>query len=238
MTTDKARSDIQEALLHLYLRLNGYFVSSFIVHSPEFGRNITQVDALAVRQKFNREPIREIRPSPFLSPKGTDLLVCEVKSRYEQLQFNESFRDSDGAIRSVLSWAGLFDEEETIRIACDLKPLLQPCVLAREAEKGVPGTNETTVRPLLCSPEKRSRRDNQPWFLCGSEMFSHIAECLNPKTPREACSGQYDFNLWGLSLAPLVLYFKKLHPGDHGGIEDLYESLNKKAQPDACEKTS
>jgi hypothetical protein len=216
------------------IRLNGYFVSGFIVHSPEHGRNITQVDALAVRHKFNREPNRGIGPSPFLKPKGTDLLVCEVKSRYEPLHFNESFRNSDGAIRDVLRWAGLFDEEETIRIAHDLKPLLQPCTPAREAEMGVPGTGETIVRPLLCSPEKRSRRENQPWSLCGSEMFSYIAECLNPKAPRDACSIRYDINLWGSSLAPLVRYFKELlPPGDHGEIKYLYKSLSEQAQTDA-----
>jgi hypothetical protein len=94
------------------------------------------------------------------------------------------------------------------------------------------------VRPLLCSPEVCSRRDNQPWFLCGSEMFSYIAECLNPKTQRDSCSVRSDINLWGSSLAPLVRYFKKLQPGDHGGIVDLYEFLSEQAQTDACKKTN
>ena len=91
MIADKKRSDFQEPFCFSYLRLNGYFVSSFIVHSPERGKNITQVDALAVRHAFNREPNRVVRSSGFLKPKGTDLLVCEVKSRGEPLQFNESF---------------------------------------------------------------------------------------------------------------------------------------------------
>ena len=238
MTTDKERSDIQEALLHLYLRLNGYFVSAFIVHSSEHGRNTTQVDALAVRHPFNRESNREIGFSPFLNPKGTDLLVCEVKSRNQTLQFNKSFREDDTAIQSVLGWAGLFDEKETIRVARDLKLLLQPLTPARKAEIGVPGAGEIIVRPLLCSPEVCSRRDNQRWFLCGSEMFSYIAECLNPKTQRDSCSVRYDINLWGSSLAPLVRYFKKLQPGDHGGIVDLYEFLSEQAQTDACKKTN
>jgi len=238
VTTDKERSDIQEALLHLYLRLNGYFVSGFIAHSPEHGKNIAQIDALAARHKFNREPNRGVAPSKFLNPKGTDLLVCEVKSRNQQLQFNKSFREDDTAIQSVLGWAGLFDEKETIRVARDLKLLLQPLTPARKAEIGVPGAGETIVRPLLCSPEICSRRDNQPWFLCGSEMFSYIAECLNPKTPRDSCSIRYDINLWGSSLAPLVRYFKKLQPGDHGGIVDLYKSLNERVQTDTFKKTN
>jgi hypothetical protein len=226
MIADKERSDIQEALLLLYLRLNGYFVSSFIVHSPEPGQNITQVDALAVRHAFNREPNRVVRSSGLLKPKGTDLLVCEVKSRGEPLQFNESFRENDAAIQSALEWAGLFDQEETVRIASQLKPLLQPSAPAAEAKRGVPGPRDTTVRALLCSPERRSRRENQPWFLCEQEMFSYIAGCLNPKAERETCSTRYDINLWGSSLAPLVRYFKGLPGGDQGSIQGLYKSLS------------
>lgn len=61
------RSEVQEALLSLYLRLNGYFITSFIVHSSEFGKNEAQIDALAVRHPFNAEPQREVDTSPFLA---------------------------------------------------------------------------------------------------------------------------------------------------------------------------
>jgi hypothetical protein len=226
MIADKERSEIQEGLLFLYLRLNGYFVSSFIVHSPEPGKNVTQIDALAVRHAFNREPNRVVRPSGFLKTKGTDLLVCEVKGRRQQLQFNESFRENDTAIQGVLEWAGLFDQEETTRIARELKSLLRPSTATKDAERGVPGPRGTTVRALLCSPERRWCRDNQPWFLCESEMFSYIAECLNPELTRESCSTRYDVNLWGSSLAPLVRYFKGLPRGDQGSMQGLYKSLS------------
>jgi hypothetical protein len=220
--TDRERSNIQEALLQLYLRLNGYFVSGFIVHSPEHGKNVTQVDALAVRHPFNKEPGRVIGPSPFLNPKGTDLLICEVKSRNQQLQFNEPLRESNDAIKDVLRWAGLFDDEETTRIAGELKTLLQPATSAPKAERGVQGAREVTVRPLLCSPERRGCRPNQPWFLCGGEIFSFIAKCLNPEIARESCSARYDTKLWGW-LSPLVDYFKQRAVG--GEMPDLYRFL-------------
>lgn len=41
------KSDIQETLVLLYLRLNGYFGTGFIVHAPQ--RNKTEMDVLAIR---------------------------------------------------------------------------------------------------------------------------------------------------------------------------------------------
>jgi len=224
--TDKERSEIQESLLLLYLRLNGYFVTGFIAHSKDKGKNLAEIDALAVRHPFNREPKREIGPSRFLHPKGADLLVCEVKSRGEPLQFNESFRENDEVIQDVLAWSGLFDEEETAEIARNLKPLLQPGVAASAAEIGVPGPRAITIRPLLCKPELRSRNHTQPWFLNEGEMFRFISDCLNPVVPRADCASVYSLNCWGSVLMPFVEYFKKeLPPGIYGGIKGLYKYI-------------
>jgi hypothetical protein len=219
------RAQVQEALLHLYLRLNGYFLSSFIVHAPEYGKNKTQIDALAVRHALNREPGRQIGPSPFLHPKGTDLLICEVKSRGQQLQFNEALREDDAVIQYVLRWAGLFDEEETIRIGRELRLILRPATPASKAETGIAGAGEITVRPLLCSPERRYFRTNQPWFVCGDELFSYIAKCVNPEKLRDTCSTRYDTTAWGSRFTPIVGYLKQRAPEDGGEISDLYKFL-------------
>ena len=61
--SENNRPHVQEALVHLYLRLNGYFVSGFIVHSSDHGKNKTQIDALAVRHSFNSEDLPGYRPS-------------------------------------------------------------------------------------------------------------------------------------------------------------------------------
>jgi hypothetical protein len=224
------RSQVQEALLYLYLRLNGYFLSSFIVHSPECGKNKTQIDALAVRHAFNREPGRQIGPSPFLHPKGTDLLICEVKSRGQQLQFNEALREDDAVIQYVLRWAGLFDEEETMRVGRELKLILRPATPASKVEMGIAGAGEVTVRPLLCSPERRQCHTNQPWFVCGDEIFSYIAKCVNPQTLRDACSTRYDITAWGSRLTPIVSYFKQRAPGNAGEMSDLYKFLAQRSR--------
>ena len=67
--------DVHEALVGLYLRLNGYFTSGFIVHASEEKeakvRNITELDILAVRFPFNQEPGREVNPSKELALQKT-----------------------------------------------------------------------------------------------------------------------------------------------------------------------
>ncbi len=220
-------SETQEALVHLYLRLNGYFVSSFIVHSPELGRNLTQIDALAVRHRFSVEPERLVARSPFLAqPKpATDLLICEVKSRGQPLQFNESFRESEDAIQAVLRWTGLFDGVDIPSLAGALKALLQPNTPRDHSQIGIDGPGGVTLRPLLCSPERSNSRSNQPWFIPGSEIFLYLGECLNPAEQRPSCSTRYDFNLWGTALAPLVRYFKQQPPGNPGILQGLYQFL-------------
>lgn len=63
MSDKKAKSHVQENLLNLYLRLNGFFITGFIVHSPELGKNRAEIDALAIRLPYNDEPERVIKPS-------------------------------------------------------------------------------------------------------------------------------------------------------------------------------
>ena len=54
------KGQVQEALVTLYLRLNGYFTTGFIVHSPIHGRNRTEVNILGVRFPHNAEPARGV----------------------------------------------------------------------------------------------------------------------------------------------------------------------------------
>jgi len=79
----RQRTRTQENLLALYLRLNGFFLSGFIVHSDVPGANITEVDALAVRFPYNAEPEREIGPDPLLelSKEHTEVAMRGEESR-------------------------------------------------------------------------------------------------------------------------------------------------------------
>ena len=108
MAVDRSQSKLQEDLVSLYLRLNGFFVSGFIVHSPVHGKNRTELDALALRLPFSSEPEREIGPDLLLdlSTKYTDLALCEVKSKGQALQFNSALTGQPNVAATVLRWSG------------------------------------------------------------------------------------------------------------------------------------
>ena len=88
------KGEVQEGLVALYLRLNGYFTTGFIVQSPTPGRVTTELDVLAVRMPHNAEPVRVIGGAPELDrwDSGMDFIIGEVKSHGEPLQFNAAAR--------------------------------------------------------------------------------------------------------------------------------------------------
>src|SRR3989344_887667 len=120
------RSDVQENLFSLYLRLNGYFVTGFIVHASNGSK--TEIDALAVRFPHHREPEREIGSSRVLdiSDSLVDFLVCEVKSGKEDINFNTSFRDDTEAVASVLNRFGAFTDKEISELVPQIRDVLRP----------------------------------------------------------------------------------------------------------------
>src|SRR6266571_989013 len=172
MLIARSRSKLQEDLVSLYMRLNGFFVSGFIVHSPAHGQNKTELDALALRLPFSSEPEREIGPDPLLelSTNHTDLALCEVKSKGKKLRFNPALTDDPNAIGTVLRWSGLFEDSEVMGLSNALRT-----ALAMPNQTGpaptVTGPRGIRIRGLLFSPERLSRRENQPWFLAGPEVM-------------------------------------------------------------------
>ena len=228
MSNQKKRSNLQENLFNLYLRLNGYFITGFIVHSPEWGNNRAEIDALAVRHPHHSEPERLIEPSPYLqtSSEFTDLLICEVKSKGEQLQFNESLRNSIQAINSVLHWSGLFLDHETQELSYCISQMMQPSEEPKQTISCITGPRQTQIRVMLCSPERWTKRNNQTWFIPGSEIFSYLYACFCPDTRRSSCSTQYDFSLWGEIYEPIVRFFKEHYDKQKPGkMKELYAYL-------------
>jgi hypothetical protein len=218
------KSEIQEILASLYLRLNGYFVSGLIVHAPDGNR--TQVDAIGVRLPYNSEPEREVNPSEYLQiPKGiTDIVLCEVKGGHEPLQFNDAVRQ-DAAIRSVLRWIGAFEEDEVANLVQPVREMLTP----RNPES--PNTfrklaskdGRYQLRLLLFAPDRPAPRGNQTRYVHGEELVGFISRCLRAQSVRSRCATQYDFGLWGALYEPIVRIIKIAHRDPMLG--DIYAAL-------------
>jgi len=220
----REESILQETLVALYLRLNGYFVTQFIVHSAIHGLNTTELDGLAVRFPFSDEPERQVVCDPLLDPydKNVDFLLCEVKSRGQQLRFNDALITTDGALESVIRWAGLYHDEDVAKVAADLRK-----VLVDHSSRGPAtafGPDLSRVRGIIFSPERTNRRNNQPWFITGPQIFQYIKKCLAPPVPRNTCATTYDFQTWG-RFEQIIRYFKGLETEEAGCIKDLYERV-------------
>lgn len=88
--------------MSLYLRLNGYSVSGFIVHAQKGAT--TEMDVLAVRFPCHQEPEREVQCCKHLAIPSNqiDFIVGEVKGGQGAVNFNARFRENLGAIKTVL----------------------------------------------------------------------------------------------------------------------------------------
>jgi hypothetical protein len=222
------KSELQETLVSLYLRLNGYFVSGFIVHSPgdDGAGNRTQVDALAIRLPHNAEPERQVLPAEYLQiPAGvTDIALCEVKGGHEALQFNPALREAE-TIRSVLRWVGAFEAPEIERLLPPLHEMLTPRDPdTPQAFRAVRSEDKRyQVRTILFAPDRPEPRNNQTRYVCGDEIVAFINACLRAHPPRPACATRYDFGLWGGMYEPIIRLIKS---SDRNlALEDIYAEL-------------
>jgi len=229
MDVDKEKSRITEDLATLYLRLNGYLTSGFILHSSEEGKIHTELDGIGVRFRYNREPERGVAPDAFLNPSNryNDIVLCEVK-RGKKLQFNKPLLKGSDRLARVLRWIGLFNEAEVQRLA----PLVLDALQAKEiASPDIPevicGEN-FRIRGLLIAPERdvKSRSRTEPFYVGGDILFSYIWKCMRPPESRPKCGTKYDYSGWG-HLERTVRYFKELDAEGPGTIADLYGELLK-----------
>lgn len=105
MLTDKERSQIQERLVKLYLRLNGYFSDGFIVHH-DINSRISLEDILGVRFPNHSESEREAGLCSRLQlndSNNIDILIGEVKSNGVSLRFNNAISTNIEVLRKILN---------------------------------------------------------------------------------------------------------------------------------------
>ena len=229
------RKDIQEDLVKLFLRLNGYFTTGLIVHSPTLGNNQTELDIVGVRFPFHKQPDRCVDCSSYLQipTNTTDIIIGEVKSGGQRIQFNSSLRNNRTSLEKLVNWIGAFDSEEANEIVNNLQDSLNPEQNnSPESFKSIEFKGKSgnySLRPIVFSLDKPKPRRNQSRFIYGQLMLDFIWECLRPDTLRNSCSTRYDINMWGHSLSPIIEYFKDEKKVAVGNMKEYYNYFERKS---------
>ena len=231
----KDKSIIQERLVGLYLRLNGYFQTGYIPHSSKLGQIGTDYDRFAIRFPKHSQPEREIKNCPFLKiPYNTiDMILAEVKN--SKLEFNKTIKSGGSRAfenwEQLLRWSGMFDINEID----DLVPILIS-IVDQDGKKDRDDFNYAThknnfgvvtIRPILFSFEsQRNETDSKIW-INGEDLISFIWDCLCPSKMRLDCSTSYPIMAWGFEYSDIVKFFKDRHKKklDRPTTMDLYSAF-------------
>ncbi len=226
--TTKEKSNIQESLSTLYLRLNGYLTTSFIIHNSE--KKISgELDVLAIRFPNHSQNDTEHNSSEFLEvPETIDLVVAEIKSNGKSIQFNKPLRQPENAVEvwtKILKWIGILNDTEINNVVPELIELVQPkentkLITLKSSKLISTQFGPLSIRPILFSPE-RIDLNNTDKFIGWTELNDFIWQCLCPNEQRDECGTRYDFTAWGTSLFEIVKVFK-----DRQNSQIKLESIN------------
>ncbi len=221
------KSDLQEVLAALYLRLNGYFLSGFIAHAPV--GNLTEIDILAVRFPGHKETEREVKPCAHLHPPNDciDFVLGEVKGGKKNPKFNPKFHQRPDVVEKVLNRIGAFSNEEIADLVPKVIAAARPEIWRKRDDfPALPVPNlRAQLRLILFAPDRtRDLKYRRP-MIYGDDMVNFIWKCLRPTSPRVGCAVDYDRKLWGHEFNALVAYFKNWTLEAPGKIEDVYTAV-------------
>ncbi|MFW5983332.1 MAG: hypothetical protein ACOCQ4_02435 [bacterium] len=232
---DKKKSQLQERLTSLYLRLNGYLQSGYIPHSEIWGNAGTDIDRIGIRFPHHSQHEREIQESTeLLIPNDSiDIVIAEVKA--SKVAFNDTLKKEEKRANQnweqILRWIGLFYEQEID----DLVPKIIN-VVKRNGEKSDNSFsivkhsndfNKITLRPILFVFDKPINPESSKLWIDGITVMKYLWDCFCPEIRRDCCSTNYPLSLWGTEYEDIVEYFKNRHIAQKGvgTLDNLYEKL-------------
>ncbi len=228
------KSDLQEKLVALYLRLNGYLTGGLIIHSAEENNVDGEIDILGMRFSNHQQDDRLIDCSKFLNiptDSKLDIVIGEVKGGKHPLQFNKSIREHDDRRYKLLTWLGFLKDDEIARVSEDLRKLISVKKINNsqdfhrmdlQSELGL-----ISIRPIIFAPDRPEPRENQIKYINGQSIIDFCWTCYRPETKRETCETNYwSINNWGEQFEDLVRYFKDPNRIELGNIKDLYDYFN------------
>lgn len=234
--TDKEKSTIQEQLATLYLRLNGYFTTGYIIHSDE--KKIEgELDILAVRFPLHKQDDTEHNSSKYLElAENIDVIIAEVKSKGQPLQFNDCLKQQNSLepLQKLLFWIGVLEDDKIDQIATEINTLVQ--TKENSQQKTFRSTQiiatrfgNLAIRPILFSPE-RININNTDKFINWTELNDFIWLCLCPAEPRMKCGTRYDFTAWGQGFNEIIKVYKDRQKTQNKfqTIDEIYKDIQDK----------
>jgi hypothetical protein len=212
--------NIQESLVNLYLRLNGYFTSGHIVHAKPDNlaiREKTEIDVFALRLPYSREPETGNFPSEYLHVENgiLDVIVGEVKSGRQPIQFNPGIRDTGNMVSALRRVGFTANDKALCKIASELtnqmipQPVNHPDIRIEITLK--PSADilyPTRIRPVLFHLGRREPTKNQAWFVGYQQIMNFTWRCLRKEFQPDSCQREYDYGLWGPVIESIVDYIK------------------------------
>lgn len=236
--TTKEKSIIQEQLATLYLRLNGYFTTGYIIHSDE--KKIEgELDILAVRFPLHKQDDTEHNSSEYLElAENIDIIIAEVKSIGQPLQFNDCLKQQNNLepLQKLLFWTGVLEDDKIDETATELNALVQTqensqLKVLRSTKIITTRFGKLTIRPILFSPE-RININNSDKFINWTELNDFIWLCLCPADTRVKCGTRYDFTAWGQGFNEIIKVYKDRQKTQNKfkTIDELYKDIEDKRQ--------
>ncbi|EPP5737386.1 hypothetical protein ACUT7J_001879 [Vibrio cholerae] len=223
----KEKSNLQEKIVRLYLRLNGFITDGFIAHSDIHGDNLAETDVIGVRFPFHTESEREVGVCEKLQIQDGHIhvFVGEVKSHGQALQFNDAIRSNIEVTKKVFKRIGIIPAEQVDCQAESIHGLFQHQNFTNSTPSrlSIDGTNYV-VSAIMFKPETNNQNRTQSYFVTGTDIFSYIWSCFRPTQRRCGCATTYDYSAWG-EYEELVNYFKDPSRETHGDMRDLYNNV-------------
>lgn len=230
---DKRKAITQENLVKLYLRLNGYFTSGFIIHSNQNKIN-SEIDNISIRFPNHHQNDTEHNSSSYLEVgKNIDIIISEVKSKGQKLQFNKTLyqKDCKQSWIKLLSWIGIFNNSQIEKISSELIDLVKPKENSklkkfRSIENIETDFGFVTLRTILFCPEKLSENSSDK-IINWTEINDYIWLCLCPAEDRLNCGTRYDFSAWGSEYEDIIRVYKSRQREQNKlkNINELYTEL-------------
>ena len=237
MAVEILTKHVQESLVALYLRLNGFYTSGHILHASAENLAIREkgdIDVFAIRLPFSQEPETGVPPSQYLSIENgiLEIIIGEVKSGEEKIQFNPSIRNPQNMLRA-LRRAGFSNNDKVLSgIADKLTDLMKPQIVNQPEnhieiflEKSDSIHHPIRIRPILFHLGCKQPDKNQTWFVGYEEIMSDIWKRLRKEFQPDTCQRDYDLHLWGPVLDSIVDYFKSENRSEPGTPEELVHKL-------------